>query len=209
MNSKRIKNNIASFVLIPLIVTAFWEKVLSPKFDIFVNYLFSFSNSFLDSISGYIYSRISEGVYINVDFYNFIFFMSSVLGILAAETFIFYRACEREGQSKPSTIHGKIVILLRKNFYFLRKPKCLYCISVFCFIFLYLFFFLFILMTNYINHTITRTMNNIEIVSPYISDQEYKLLNSKFHSMESSNDFKELYSQLEKYAVSANVKLKE
>ena len=64
-------------------------------------------------------------------------------------------------------------------------------------------------MTNYINHTITRTMNNIEIVSPYISDQEYKLLNSKFHSMESSNDFKELYSQLEKYAVSANVKLKE
>ena len=67
MNSKRIKNNIASFVLIPLIVTAFWEKVLSPKFDIFVNYLFSFSNSFLDSISGYIYSRISEGVYINVD----------------------------------------------------------------------------------------------------------------------------------------------
>lgn len=209
MSNKRIRNNIANFILIPLLVTAFWEKVLSPKFDIFVNYLFSFSNSFLDFISGYIYSRISEGTYINISFYNFIFFMSSVLGLLIAETLVFYKAYEREGQNNQLSFQDKIIVFLRKEFHFLHKPKYLYRISIATFIFLYLFFFLFILTTNYINHTITRTMNNIEIISPYISDQEYKLLKSKFYSMKSHDDFNELYSQLEKFALSANLELKE
>ena len=51
-------------------------------------------------------------------------------------------------------------------------------------------------------------MNNIEIVSPYISDIEYKQFKSSFHLIENKEDYDNLYSQLERVAASYSIQLK-
>ena len=50
--------------------------------------------------------------------------------------------------------------------------------------------------------------SNIEIVSPYISDLEYKYLKSKFHSMENRDDYNNLISELTVLGESYSLKLK-
>ena len=96
-----------------------------------------------------------------------------------------------------------------------RRTKCLVLCAVkhrvvksFFFTIIYIVFILFLLTTNFINKTITRTTNNIEIVSPYITDNEYKKLKSDFHSMKNSIDYKELTQNLESIAKENAIKLK-
>lgn len=60
----------------------------------------------------------------------------------------------------------------------------------------------------YINSRIISITNNIEIVSPYIPDIEYKRLKSQFHTMENSNDYDELVSVLSNIADKNSVELK-
>ena len=54
--------------------------------------------------------------------------------------------------------------------------------------------------TIYVNKTVTALTNNIEIVSPYISDLEYKKLKSAFHLMNSRADYDSLCDSLNKIA---------
>ena len=72
----------------------------------------------------------------------------------------------------------------------------------------YVFYFVFMSKTSYIINTGTRLLSNIEIVSPYISDIEYKQLRSDFFSMSSRNDFDELNSALSEYADEFGIDLK-
>ena len=62
--------------------------------------------------------------------------------------------------------------------------------------------------TVFVNGRITSMMNNIEIVSPYISDIEYKQFKSSFHLIENKEDYDNLYSQLERVAASYSIQLK-
>ena len=60
----------------------------------------------------------------------------------------------------------------------------------------------------FIHNAITVTMNNIEIVSPYIPDENYKMLKSEFHSINSFVDYENLESKLSKIADDNNLRLK-
>lgn len=62
--------------------------------------------------------------------------------------------------------------------------------------------------SNFIRNKTIALTNNIEIVSPYISDIEYKQLKSKFHSMETQSDYNELMEKLEDIATEYSLKLK-
>ncbi len=61
---------------------------------------------------------------------------------------------------------------------------------------------------SFINKKITILTNNIEIVSPYISDSEYKKLKSDFHSIKNSDDYSNLLSGLNVIADKQSLKLK-
>lgn len=63
--------------------------------------------------------------------------------------------------------------------------------------------------TSFINKKITVLTNNIDIVSPYISDSEYKKLKSDFHSINDSDDYFSLLSRLNAIADKNSIKLKE
>ena len=80
------------------------------------------------------------------------------------------------------------------------------CITWFC---LFAFFITFTYGKNlYILNKITVMTNNIEIVSPYISDKEYKELKSDFHCIESLDDYNKLDDKLNTIAEKNSLKLK-
>lgn len=78
---------------------------------------------------------------------------------------------------------------------------------VYIFIFL-AFFILTVGRTTFIINRITSMTNNIEIVSPYISDQKYKELKSSFHSIENKEDYIQLMDTLNSIASKNSLKLK-
>lgn len=61
---------------------------------------------------------------------------------------------------------------------------------------------------NFINEKRTLALNNIEIVSPYISDMEYKMLKSKFYSIETKEQYDMLLKDLVSISSSNSIKLK-
>lgn len=85
---------------------------------------------------------------------------------------------------------------------------------------IYMIIFQFICIIGYVAITIsylsicisaeqaTRLTNNIEIVSPYISDLEYKQLKSDFYTMETYEDYSLLVNSLSEIAEDHSLKLK-
>lgn len=63
--------------------------------------------------------------------------------------------------------------------------------------------------TLFINRAITITTNNIEIVSPYISDHDYKKLKSDFYSIQNKDDYDKLQQTLNTVAKEHSLILKE
>ena len=63
-------------------------------------------------------------------------------------------------------------------------------------------------LSSYVNAEITRLTNNIEIVSPYITDLEYKQLKSSYHSMNSRTDYDSLNASLQEISVQYELQLK-
>lgn len=61
----------------------------------------------------------------------------------------------------------------------------------------------------FINNSITKILSNIEIVSPYISDTEYKYLRSTFYSISNKEDYESLLYTLEEIADANSISLKE
>ena len=55
-------------------------------------------------------------------------------------------------------------------------------------------------MLTFINNCQTKTLCNIEIVSAYISDEEYKQLNSYFYSITTKNEYDTLQEVLNNIA---------
>lgn len=178
-------------IILSIIAAGLWEKLLSKAFDRLVTYIFSFGNKFIQWLSNITYSRIAEGVYINVSYYIFIVVVSCILGVF---TIIIWN---------PSFIHKEKI--MNETDINNKKGNIIFksVIGIF-----YASFLLFLLATNFINDNITKTINNIEIVSPYLSDQEYKLLKFKFYTMKSKNDFDGLYNILEGYSEEYEIDLK-
>ncbi len=60
----------------------------------------------------------------------------------------------------------------------------------------------------FISSAIAKTTSNIEIISPYITDTEYKQLKSRYHSISSKSDFDSLTATLNEIATEHSIVLK-
>lgn len=58
-------------------------------------------------------------------------------------------------------------------------------------------FIAFLSLTNYINHNVVRIRNNIEIVSPFVSIDEYNELKSMYYTMHSREEYDILCDKLD------------
>jgi hypothetical protein len=71
-----------------------------------------------------------------------------------------------------------------------------------------LFALTFLIQQSYVTETALKLTNNIEIVSPYVSDLEYKQLKSEFHSMQSRSDYDNLVFKLDSIGSENHLRLK-
>lgn len=75
-------------------------------------------------------------------------------------------------------------------------------------LFLIFLMYLSTMLQIYISGISSRTLSNIEIVSPYVSDNEYKQFKSDFYTINGKSDYDVLYEKLDSVAKSNSLKLK-
>lgn len=76
-----------------------------------------------------------------------------------------------------------------------------------CKFFLFILIFYEALIVSLSNSIARRTLNNIEIVSPYISELEYKSLKSSFYQMDTKSDYMKISSIIESVAAAEDLNI--
>lgn len=230
--SKFLKNNkmiIINSILIPLIITFAYDNFINRFINFIAIKFFSLPGSIVKSISNAAYRVISNG---NNDYFSMLlfvlictFFVSNVVsGILDYKKQLKIQKNSQSistitNEANDSTVDIAINDLtdqidqlknnIAENEKVINKQlkKIYFLLSISIFIATILYFSIFVFY-SYTRHTAIRITNNIEIVSPYISDLEYKTLKSNFYSLSSKQDYDELVLQIEKFANENNLKLK-
>lgn len=199
------KNFIITTLLLGFLQTLLWESVISPlcnKIFSFASKLFSYiQSSYLDNL----YATISLGhqnqyshfVCLCVCCILFLFIMLNICNII-------YEQRETPGFS----FINKLTILRIEQIE--NYPKWLLILEpLILLLVLYLALFFNIGKNAYITRTVSTSLANIEIVSPYVTDTEYKTLKSEFYSMDSKEDYDTFCSHLEEISTVHNIDLKE
>ena len=184
--------------IIGYIVSSISEKALSHLFDSIWDRLFSGNNL----ISDWIYTRIAEGTTVNLTFYLFI-----VLGIYIVKQIegsytqarCNTKKCNKKcGSCDKSLTYGLIMVMKRRIKRLIpdrnKRERIYKMVKIGS---VMLLFIVFLTLTNYINHNVVRISNNIDIVSPYISIDEYNELKSMFYSMKSRDEYDQLCAKLD------------
>lgn len=205
-----LKDSLIFSLFIGILGSALWEKLFSPLADrlfLFINNLISqFSRASSDSL----YRSISEGF--NEKF-------STIAAIAAYFTFVMIVLLSLYLPLAISN-HRKIIIIDKKEEpnkirYSNRKSrlKCILqelraILLLFEIVTLLISMFYFNGRIQFINKSITKCLNNLEIISPYINDLEYKQFKSRFYQINSKDDYDSLISDIEEKANSHDIILK-
>ena len=216
---KEKTNSIITLILIPLLITALWEKLLGPLFDIFLNWLSAFGGEFLQAFIDLIYTYVATGRPVDTSRYIFMILVSFLLielTMISSKGIKSYKnLVNRQNElinptdSKPMVPAKKEQTDLEKLNDIVKHAKLFswfYVIFTVCY---WAMYFVFTMSVGYINNTITKLTNNIEIVAPYIEDSEYKLLKSSFYSMDSADDYQSLVTELNRIAEINGIELKD
>lgn len=201
MNSpkkKDFKNTIIGVLLLGILASALWEKIISPLSDfIFIQVSNTFSFLYQHFSDG-IYRRISEGFN---DGYSLFILLEIFIYTLLLGTYILKipRNTKELLTSSDSTPHP-----VKSKYDLFNKRWFLYLLILIASLLL----FYAIGKLQFIQSSKTKTLSNIEIISPYISDIEYKTLKSNFYSISKKDDFDELTKVIQSIADANNVRLK-
>ncbi|MEY8265132.1 hypothetical protein AALA79_01945 [Lachnospiraceae bacterium 64-25] len=193
------KENLIMVVIIPILISAIWEKFLSPFLDFVMDkFLFVF-NKIFTNFSNNIYKEISYGV---IDKYSPIIF-SIIMGCLCAYALVttseahrLYKKSIQKFVYKKSSNDTYEAFDESEYSFVIQKSKFFYRFTIFIAIIAHIFTFFYLAKNAYIRENSLKLTCNIEIVSPYVSDSEYKQLKSSFHSMQSRSDYEELVDTL-------------
>lgn len=204
-------NPFISLIFLPLLISAIWEKILSPLFDRVLESVLSISNSLFTSISNHIYTEISNGV---MDRYSPVV-CSCLFGAFCAVTLIslsnsyaLYQSTLLDTPSDNDLKNDPNIDEKEHTLYQFAKHKFLFCSSIIIAVIAHLFALTFLIQQSYVTETALKLTNDIEIISPYISDLEYKQLKSDFHSMQSRFDYDNLVLRLETIGSENHLRLK-
>lgn len=171
-----------------LLASALWEKAISPILDATYLVFLDIAKVFSDTIATSTYRQISLGFRESYSFTSIIMFMAIILYLLwfLILSFLSLRSKLLKNESGNQKSKEK------------KLPK-VWPITTVSLIMTLLSIYV-ISREVYIHNCISRTTANIEIVSPYISDYEYKMLNSRFHSLSSEEDYSSLTQDIKDIA---------
>lgn len=216
---KEKTNHITTLILIPLLITALWEKLLGPLFDISINWLSTFGGKFLQSFLDLIYTYVATGRPVDTSRYVFMLLASLLLvemTMISSKSIKSYKKLvTRQNEllnptdNKPMVPAKKELTALEEINDIVKRAKTYSWLSIVISVCYWTMYLVFMASIGYINDTITKLTNNIEIVAPYIEDSEYKLLKSSFYSMDSSDDYHSLVTELNRIAEINGIELKD
>ena len=180
------KNSFISALLIGILATALWEKFISPFCTYIYIHISSLIEIFIKTFSNSTYKEISNGYDDSYSLYIIMIILLTYLGLMTILNFsyLFQKHIDKviekiEENDSPS----KILNQLNKKTTFYKTIK-----NVFFFIFILCFLYIIGDLT-FVNQCKTKSLCNIEIVSPYVSDIEYKQLKSTFYSIQTKDDY--------------------
>lgn len=215
-NKNKIQNTLIGALIIGILGSAIWEKIISPLSSyIFFKISNIFSNmeqNFSDSL----YRQISSSTSLN----GFESVLSLIFFMLLLTCLILCKVNKRLKNLIMITKYGESYITYLEetddDFSDYDDGKfALFKNSIAFLICMIILTFTLMISTLYMTGKITfiqkaktNTLANIEIVSPYIEDIEYKTLKSNFYSISSEDDFNNLTNELQSIAEENNIKLK-
>lgn len=208
-------------IILSIIASALWENLISSLFSRFFSFVHNVFEHLGLSISNNIYSKISNGFNEEYSLYTYTLLILVVLLVILS-TIVSSRSklqkqieriiqdpskdtstpenfsnMQQECDDLKSQILEDIKVI-KKSFIFLYITTAILCL---CSVYE-------IGEAFYINTLTTNTIANIEIVSPHISDIEYKQLKSNFYSIESKADYDALMTSISNIANDNHLQLK-
>ncbi|MCM1065739.1 MAG: hypothetical protein NC420_14995 [Eubacterium sp.] len=176
---KIFKNPFLSTLLVGILATALWEKFISPFCTYIYIHISSLFETFMTSFSNDTYRSIANGFNDSNSVYVILIILSSYLGLVTSfiifpmffkhQTNLTHKA-ENQTSKTKKFFSSKIIVIL------------LFSIFVFCYIYI-------IGNIIFVTNCKTNSLCNLEIISPYISDEEYKQLKSTFYCIETKVDY--------------------
>lgn len=198
------KHSTIAFILGAL-VTIILNDIFEPILKAFYSLVIYICTFFIKSFSDSIYKSISNGFSeksSNLTLYLIILIISGIAAY-------FYAYLKQTINTTLKNISNKIEPVQNDNNHknsksditteviksqkYVKKYFLSTKICIFCFLTVILFAYS---KEVYINSYIVSITNNIEIVSPYISDLEYKQLKSSFHAMQNRSDYDKINEML-------------
>lgn len=180
---KSLKNSFISTLFIGILATALWEKFISPFCAYIYIRISSLFEMFISTFSNDTYKEISKGFNDSYSLYILMIIILTFLGLMIVVSL------SPLVQKYSDNLTNKIITskdpskIIRSHLLLLRGGRIL----SFC-----LFFVISIYLIGnfiFITDCKTKSLCNLEIISPYISDMEYKQLKSTFYSIQTKGEY--------------------
>ena len=181
---KILKSPFLSALLIGILATALWENFISPLCKyIYIN-ISSFIETFITSFSNGTYRSIANGFNDSNSAYVILIILSTYLGFVINFIIIpIFQKTDNKSHNKIGEDSNQKPKKSSKSILSF-KAKIMIFFSIFLLCYIYI-----IGNVIFVTDCKTKSLCNIEIISPYISDQEYKQLKSNFYSIQTKDDY--------------------
>lgn len=210
------KNNLTNWI-IGGIIALIIGKIMEPLFVHIFSLVLNIGGSFITNIENSTYKEISNGyseqsassvlylVYLSIYCFIGVIFGDNIIDYLAFKNRQKkFKAQDAMSTTTNTTFSESSLQNIDKK----RKKIFSYLLRIIFPAIILISLMFFYGKSSFIRNKTIILTNNIEIVSPYISDIEYKQMKSKFHSMETKNDYNSLIEELETIAKKYSLKLK-
>lgn len=202
---KTSKKAVISALLIGILGSAIWEKILSPFCTFIYIKLSSLIDEFNTSFSNNAYCEISKGY--DDSIVVTLLYRSITIILLLLLLFYFYYIVNRETTSLTPNNNEIINRIYKKNNLKMQLIKLVIFFSLLCF--LLIIFVYWVGSLTFIVHCRTTSLCNLEIICPYISDLEYKELKSSFYSIQTKEDYEAFTNAIKEIGEKYSLNLKE
>lgn len=202
---KPSKSTVLSTLIIGIIGTAIWEKFLSPLCTFIYVKLSSLIDSFSNTFSNRTYTKISEG-YNNSSTVDIALSIMLILFILLCIFFLFYNLYQSKRKLIDYTVNDSSIINLDKLLKTNKLLNFLFFILIELSLLVFMYWFGNI---SFIDRCKTSSLCNLEIISPYVSDIEYKELKSSFYSIQTKEDYEAFTKTIKAIGEKYSLNLKE
>lgn len=196
------KKQAASALVIGILGTAIWEKILSPLCTYIYIKISSLIDKFATTFSNNTYMEISKGYHDSIAV-SIVYYLVMFIFVLSFAIYVTYLVVQKKTMLRyiwnedVRPTHKEIKSKLERSFFF--------------FIPIYLFMIIFMYWIGnltFITNCRTSSLCNLEIICPYVSDLEYKDLKSSFYSIKTKEDYESFTNTIKEIGKKYNLNLR-